>query len=430
MARQSLNSIGPGVSITRRGPRWTVRFILPEDTCTRYALPREPRLISERLKDEPTRQQLEREANRIGAKLDMLIEGEGGPGKDQSLAAWLDLLDTPRRQAVRWKRSTGGLLWHNLVTSYTEEFQSQSLARENNQRMTLARLQAIADAFPNRRPDDITPRDWDAWLDTRTCGPITVNKYRSIVSRVYKHGLRKYVVESNPILRVAVRRRLRTVVRPTYRTLSMLKRELDRRSHTEAEVKELMRWRVLDEEEQRELVELAMERRHLGMLVPVLLGLHGVSGIDIRQMRNGAYDPRTGIVSGQRSKTGSATFNVPVAPALKPHVDRHFMTVKAGELAFPQFHLREDGRPTADPKDNFLRAWKRVVKGRELEGLRFHALRHSYISTLLAKGVRAEQVAKFVGHLDIRTTIDLYGHFLPDESVKLVASLKLFEGVG
>ena len=79
-----------------------------------------------------------------------------------------------------------------------------------------------------------------------------------------------------------------------------------------------MRWRVLDEEEQRELVELVMERSHLGMLVPVLLGLHGVSGIDIRQMRKGAYDAKTGIVSGQRSKTGTATFNVPIAPAVKP----------------------------------------------------------------------------------------------------------------
>ena len=62
MARQSLDSIGPGASITRRGPRWTVRFVLPEDVCTRCALPREPRLISERLKDELTRQQHEREA--------------------------------------------------------------------------------------------------------------------------------------------------------------------------------------------------------------------------------------------------------------------------------------------------------------------------------------------------------------------------------
>ncbi len=430
MARQSLNSIGPGVSITRRGPRWTVRFVLPEDVCTRCALPREPRLITERLKDEPTRQQLEREANRIGAKLDMLIEGEGGPGKGQSLAAWLDLLDTRRRQAVQWKRSTGGMLWHALVTNYTEEFESQSLARENNQRITIARLKAIASAFPNRRPDDITPRDWDAWLDTLTCGPITVNKYRSIVSRVYKHGLGKHVVESNPIARVAVRRRPRMVVRPAYGTLSMLKAELDRRSHTAAEAKELMRWRVLDEHEQCDLVELVNERNQLRMVVPVVLGLHGVSGIDVRQMRNGAYDSKTGIITGQRSKTGTATFNVPIAPALKPHVDRYFMTVKAGDLAFPQFHLREDGKPTSDPKDNFLRAWKRVVKDSEFEGLRFHALRHSYISTMLAKGVRAEQVAKFVGHLDIRTTIDLYGHFLPDESVKLVASLKMFEGVG
>ncbi|MCH8852278.1 MAG: tyrosine-type recombinase/integrase [Planctomycetes bacterium] len=360
----------------------------------------------------------------------MLIEGEGGPGKGQSLAAWMDLLDTRRRQAVQWKRATGGMLWHALVTNYTEEFESQSLARENNQRITIARLQAIAGAFPNRRPDDITPRDWDAWLDTRTCGAITVNKFRSIVSRIYKHGLRKHVVESNPIERVAVRRRPRTVVRPTYRTQSMLKRELDRRSHTEAEAKELMRWRVLDEEEQRELVELVMERSHLGMLVPVLLGLHGVSGIDIRQMRKGAYDAKTGIVSGQRSKTGTATFNVPIAPAVKPHVDRYFIKVKSGELAFPQFHTREDGKPTSDPKDNFLRAWKRVIKESDFVGLRFHALRHSYISTMLARGVRAEQVAKFSAHIDIRTVVDLYGHFLPDESVKLVASLKLFEGVG
>lgn len=49
---------------------------------------------------------------------------------------------------------------------------------------------------------------------------------------------------------------------------------------------------------------------------------------------------------------------------------------------------------------------------------------------MLARGVRAEQVAKFSAHIDIRTVVDLYGHFLPDESVKLVASLKLFEGVG
>ncbi len=74
-----------------------------------------------------------------------------------------------------------------------------------------------------------------------------------------------------------------------------------------------------------------------------------------------------------------------------------------------------------------LRLWAKTIDGTEFEGLRVHSLRHSFISTLISRGVEVAQIAKFVGHLEIRTTVETYGAFLPDNAVELVASLKLFE---
>lgn len=47
------------------------------------------------------------------------------------------------------------------------------------------------------------------------------------------------------------------------------------------------------------------------------------------------------------------------------------------------------------------------------EGFRFHDLRHSHASLLIARGWRPEQVKDRLGHGSIRTTVDLYGHLFP-----------------
>lgn len=421
----ALNSIGPSVMIVRRHGTWTIRFRLPADIAELYSLPKLPRLSS-RLPDHATHDDLVREANRVGHKLDLLIRGEWSP-HGESLAHWLGLPEPAKRRSSRRPRPFKGSLWFDLVRSYSDEFKSQTMARESNERITVGRLKTIEQAFPDRHPDAITARDWDTWLDTLTCGPVTVNKMRSLVSRVYDYGLRNYRVKENPIHKVPTRKKRRSAVRHTYRTLSMIQSELDIRPFTEEEANELQRWRVLDEQEQRDLMALALERTDLGMLCPVILGLHGLSGIDIRQMRRGAYDPRTGIVSGRRHKTGMASFSVPIAPAIKPHLDKYVLTVASGEWVSPHFHKSEDGTAITDVKCRFLRHWARLIKDTDFDGLRFHSLRHSFISTMLAKGVRAEQVAQWVGHLDVRTTVEIYAHFMPTDSVELMASLKMFE---
>ena len=96
----ALNSIGPAVVIARRGGGWCVRFRFPEHVARRYSLPRRPRLGC-RLPDDASNDRLVREANRIGAMLDMLLREKSAPADEQSLAAWLGLPEPARKRPTR-----------------------------------------------------------------------------------------------------------------------------------------------------------------------------------------------------------------------------------------------------------------------------------------------------------------------------------------
>jgi integrase len=43
----------------------------------------------------------------------------------------------------------------------------------------------------------------------------------------------------------------------------------------------------------------------------------------------------------------------------------------------------------------------------------FHALRHTYATTLLASGVPVTDVSKVLGHAKVSTTYDVYSHAIP-----------------
>jgi len=52
----------------------------------------------------------------------------------------------------------------------------------------------------------------------------------------------------------------------------------------------------------------------------------------------------------------------------------------------------------------------------------YHALRHSFISILVAQGKTWNQIAAFVGHLDQRTT-QRYIHFMPKDKRETANSI-------
>ena len=59
---------------------------------------------------------------------------------------------------------------------------------------------------------------------------------------------------------------------------------------------------------------------------------------------------------------------------------------------------------------NLNRHFKEMLIRAKLPDMRFHDLRHSAATLLIAQGVHARVIAEILGHTDIRLTMNLYGH--------------------
>ncbi len=65
-------------------------------------------------------------------------------------------------------------------------------------------------------------------------------------------------------------------------------------------------------------------------------------------------------------------------------------------------------------RTNFRRrVWRPAVEEAGLGSLRFHDLRHSHASTLIAQGEHPKVISERLGHSSIRMTLDVYGHLMP-----------------
>ena len=61
--------------------------------------------------------------------------------------------------------------------------------------------------------------------------------------------------------------------------------------------------------------------------------------------------------------------------------------------------------------------WKPAIAATRLPtDTTFHDLRHTFASTALAEGVPISEVSRWLGHKSITTTVDLYGHLVPEAS--------------
>ena len=63
---------------------------------------------------------------------------------------------------------------------------------------------------------------------------------------------------------------------------------------------------------------------------------------------------------------------------------------------------------------NLLRHYARVLERAQLRRIRFHDLRHTAASLLLAQGLSFKAIQETLGHSDIRITLNLYAHLYPE----------------
>ena len=60
------------------------------------------------------------------------------------------------------------------------------------------------------------------------------------------------------------------------------------------------------------------------------------------------------------------------------------------------------------------RSFEPLMKRAGLPQIRFHDLRHTFATILLAKGTHPKVVQEMLGHANISQTVDTYSHMLPD----------------
>ena len=63
---------------------------------------------------------------------------------------------------------------------------------------------------------------------------------------------------------------------------------------------------------------------------------------------------------------------------------------------------------------NLTRHFKRALSEAGLPSLRFHDLRHSCASLLLAQGIHPRVVMEILGHSQINLTMNTYSHVIDD----------------
>jgi integrase len=111
----------------------------------------------------------------------------------------------------------------------------------------------------------------------------------------------------------------------------------------------------------------------------------------------------------------SISISVTLAAALARHRERQVkeprIIVEKSSSAAADWGLvvtSQTGRPLS--KSTLRENFRRVLRTAGLPVLRIHDLRHSCAALLLGEGVGAHIVASFLGHSEVKTTLNIYGH--------------------
>jgi integrase len=172
---------------------------------------------------------------------------------------------------------------------------------------------------------------------------------------------------------------------------------------------------------------------------------------ELRALRWRHVDLDAGVIRVERSwddvegeidvKSDAGRRVVPLAGRLRHELAAHKLRTGRGddELAFGRTPTQAFVRTTA--RRRALAAWavfnegvkqrareldREIDPGELLTPLTAHEARHTCASYLIAAGLNPKQVQTYIGHSDVRTTYNIYGHLLPGDEREAAARLDAF----
>ncbi len=145
-------------------------------------------------------------------------------------------------------------------------------------------------------------------------------------------------------------------------------------------------------------------------------------------------DGKTTIIEQESAKTKSSMRTLPLVGSFK----EYFTEVKAAQELNKKvcgncYNYDYDGYVFVDEMGERMRPdyltskFPEYIVRHGLKKMRFHDLRHSCASLLLANGVPLKQIQDWLGHSDFSTTANIYAHL--DYTSKLSSAESLVNGM-
>lgn len=229
--------------------------------------------------------------------------------------------------------------------------------------------------------------------------PRTVNKCLTLLGQLCRYAIRHGWLETNP----AEGTRLRMG---------------SRRSH------DLVEGSVLTVSEINALLGAAEGHWRVIIMAAVLTGLRegellGLNWGDIDWNTRQIYVRRS-YSAGRfyEPKTASSRRRVDMPHQLVDELKRWKLECPPGDLVFPT----GSGNPQGHSymlRCGFYPALRRAG----LRKIRFHDLRHTYASLLIANGEHPKRIQALLGHSSISVTMDVYGHLMPQGEAEVASRL-------
>jgi integrase len=122
------------------------------------------------------------------------------------------------------------------------------------------------------------------------------------------------------------------------------------------------------------------------------------------------------VENGAKTKAGKRTIKLPafVVEVLKAHKKKQQdVRAKAGEKWVEKDLVFYGLTGNYFNPNYLLRLFKKVLVDAGLPHMRFHDLRHSAATILLAMGIHPKVVQELLGHSSFLITMNLYGHVFP-----------------
>ena len=246
--------------------------------------------------------------------------------------------------------------------------------------------------FGNMNLSDIQLYDIQKFVNSlsSTLSSETIRKYKNCLSCIFNYAVRWNFLKFNPCNGVIIPKGLDTSIKPVFLTKD--------------EVEQLLIYLTKEDLKHQIIVRLALQ---CGLRRSEILGLTW-NAIDFKNNTISIYQATTTIrgvgtvISDTKNQSSIRTIYVKdeIIELLKK-------LPKETELIFKGI------------SNNAVSKWfKRFIEKNHLKHMRFHDLRHTHATLLIANGIDMKTVSSRLGHSNISTTMNIYTHVLSENDKK------------